>query len=342
MAAAVPVATAPLPPNNSRPDPAPARVTEVLPNDEFQTQVARALTAHESSLNQLRQQLELDFLVYDAEVKQQLEDALASHVPTGGTPKRVSTFKLVLARLVADGVPGGRRLDSESKEHLTSSLLRFKPKKPTPKNNYPWVFTLAPAVGATQNFREALADLAAHGGNDRVKVRKPLSNWGPAVSLLAERVLGKDVKGKGKDKGKEKDGKKGKGKGSKSKDGGRGKGKDKPAAFVRTAPPPAALVPPTGPPPLQTAARSGSSTPTLPEEPTEAALTGGPSASSGAAPLQTYANLAAVDENAALDAEMDLDRPKREAEGSTAVPFKKSNSPAAERKAPAVAADARR
>ena len=60
-----------------------------------------------------------------------------------------------------------------------------------------------------------MADLVASGGNSRVQIRRPQQFWGPAVSALAQSVLGKEKgeKGtKGKDKGKGK-GKKGKSRG---------------------------------------------------------------------------------------------------------------------------------
>ena len=166
---------------------------------EFQQQAVRALTAHETALNQMKANLELDFLVYDEGLKQELVDTAADN--TGNTPKRVAAFKVVVARLLADEIPGARRLEAETNENLVAALLRFKPKKDTPREGFPWVWTLAPGVGVTQNFREAVSDLAAHGGNERLKVRRPLQYWGLAVSALAQTVLGKDGKAKGKGKG---------------------------------------------------------------------------------------------------------------------------------------------
>ena len=188
-----------------------------MSQEDFQVAVARALTAHETTLNLAKQQLELDLLLVDEGLKQEVVDALASAGPTA--VKRVVAIKVVTGRLLADEIPGGRRLAGESDQHLADSILRFKPKQAkhdTPRDGKPWVWTLAPSFGATQNFREALADLAANGGNERLKVRRPQVFWGPAVRALAEGVLGKDVKGKGKGdkndgKGKGKDGK-GKGK----------------------------------------------------------------------------------------------------------------------------------
>ena len=141
-------------------------------SNEFQQQVVRVLAAHETALNQVKQQLELDFLVYDEGLKQELVDVVAD--TTGNPPKRVAAFKVVVGRLLADEIPGARRLEAETNENLAAALLRFKPKKDTPKDGFPWVWTLAPGVGVTQNFREAVSDLAAHGGNDRLKVRRPL------------------------------------------------------------------------------------------------------------------------------------------------------------------------
>ena len=317
---------------------------------EFQQQVVRVLAAHETAVNQMKQQLELDFLVYDEGLKQELQGAMADNTGTGATPKRVTAFRVVVSRLVLDDIRGGRRLEAESNENLAAALLRFKPKKDTPRDGYPWVFTLAPGVGVTQNFREALADLAAHGGNERVKVRRPLPYWGPTVSALAQSVLGKDTKGKGKNKG-GKDGKKGKGKGGKDK-GGKGKGKDQPAgkgASRATAPPRFALptdAPPAGAPAATTTVPCASTTaaPVLATKaPTTPVLYGTRvdgdevvplvSSENSAGSTQTYASLVAADEAFTVDAEMAFESGKREntEAGEDQPGLKKSNSPVVER-----------
>ena len=299
-----------------------------MSQEDFQVAVARALTAHETTLNLAKQQLELDLLLVDEGLKQEVVDALASAGPTA--VKRVVAFKVVTGRLLADEIPGGRRLAGESDQHLADSILRFKPKQAkhdTPRDGKPWVWTLAPSFGATQNFREALADLAANGGNERLKVRRPQVFWGPAVRALAEGVLGKDVKGKGKGdkndgKGKGKDGK-GKGKKGKDKSKDKSRGKEKNEGKAKDAVPAAAFVPPTEPPP------STASTPTAEFGVSETAATENPSSGSG---TQSYAALVAEDEASSLDAEMAHLKRESKDVPEAAAPLKKSNSPVVERR----------
>ena len=212
--------------------------------------VVRALLAHETNLNQVKQCVEVDFLLHDEGLKQSVLDTADE-----GAGRRMKVFQLVTARLKADGVPGGTRLDSTSEEHLWDSLLRFKSRFDLPKEGAPWKFTLALSMGASNNFREAIADLVASGGNDRIQIRRPQSFLGPAVAELASTVLGKSkaAKGKGKGKAKGKEGGKSKkgsegqvqGKGGKGGKGGRGKGKGK--AKNQVPPPPEFSVPPGAP-----------------------------------------------------------------------------------------------
>ena len=305
-----------------------------MPQAEFQAHVTRALTAHETAVNLAKQEVELDFLLGDEKLKQEMVDALAAD--SGSTPKRVVAFKVVTARLVADEVPGARRLAAESEQNLTDGILRFKSRHFEPREGKPWVFSLAPGLGVTQNFREALADLAACGGNERLKVRRPLLHWGPAVSTLAQSVLGKDKSKKGGKEGSKGKGKGGKDKGKKGR--GKGKGKEKTAATNNAVPPAAAFVPPAAPPPTQTVP-SGGSTPTLPAETAEPTVAASEPSSGSTAPPATYASLAADDEANFLDAEMGVAGGKRDGDKalSAHVPFKKS-SPSVERKAPAKAA----
>ena len=190
------------------------------------------------------------------------------------------------------------------------------------------MWSLAPGHGITQNFREALADLVASGGNSRVQIRRQQQFWGPAVAALAQSVLGKEKGEKGK-KGKDKG--KGKGKGNKDKDKGqvetkgKGKGRGKAGGHGKgktvDAPPAAAFVPPAeAPPGVNAVDVDMDATPVL--------------ASSGASP--SYAALAAADEGSMIDAEFGYESAKRDGELlEPPIPMKKSNSPAADRGATA-------
>ena len=286
------------------------RAEVVLSQQEFQVLATKAICAHETATKQAKAQLEVDFLLQDEGLKQEMADAMAAAV---GNDKRVTAFKLVTTRLLADQIPGARRLSAESDEHLRDGLLRFKPQHVTAKEGKPWVWSLAPGHGITQNFREALADLVASGGNSRVQIRRPQQFWGPAVSALAQSVLGKE-KGEKGTKGKDK----GKGKGNKDKDKGqvvtKGKGKGRgrgqghgKGKTVDVAPAAAFVVPAEAPPVL---------------------------ASSGASP--SYAALAAADDDSMVSAEVGYESAKRDGELlEPPIPMKKSNSPAADRGATA-------
>ena len=189
-------------------------------------QIAMALWAQEREIKEMKQQLETDILVFDEGIKAKLVTALAGD----GKGKRVRAFKALVVEIAKDRWPGTNRLSEASDKTLEESLLRFKSWHKTPVNGKPWKFTLALGISAPTLVREAVGDLAAHGGTaGRVLFRRPLPTVGPTVQRLCDSVLpegkGPTAKGKGKGKGKHKGGYKdgGKGKhGGKAADGGKG------------------------------------------------------------------------------------------------------------------------
>ena len=226
----------------------------------FQEAVTRALIAHDRELGEVKQATQIDLLVCDPKLKQEAFDAWHT---AGLTDKRVEVLKVLAQRCVQDGIPGGTRLLAETNLNLSNSLLRFKPRFPDSlKEGSPWKICVTFSLGASSTFRGAFSDMIAHGGNERLKIRRPLVLPGRSVQELAQTVLGKDLKGKGKGKG----GKAGKGKdkSGKTKDKGKaGKGKDKSATTARSASPPpvassskvnptATPIPPEMTPPLST------------------------------------------------------------------------------------------
>ena len=91
----------------------------------FETQVTRALVAHEQAVLELRQSVEVDVVLWDAKLKQELQDVYATNP---GGDKRVPAFKLVVARLVNDNANGAAALAEIDNESLGKSIVRFKPK----------------------------------------------------------------------------------------------------------------------------------------------------------------------------------------------------------------------
>ena len=181
--------------------------------------MSKLVLTHENEISQLKQQLQLDFLLVHADLKKAVLAAV-EHGPSVG--KAVRAFKEVIAVLVADGVPGAARLRSASDQSLKELVLKFASPHKKPLEGKVWRWTLQLSTSASGPLREAVADVAAEGGSSRVLVRRPLSRPGPmALALEAlvypERAANRENKGKAKGKG----GKEGKGKG-RGNAGGRG------------------------------------------------------------------------------------------------------------------------
>ena len=166
--------------------------------------------AHERDIKQAKQAFELDFIIKDDEVKQKAATAADNGEPKG---KGIRAFKALISWLKSKGVTGCNRLSGESEHDLRASILRFKPTHSTYRTGKPWKFTLALGLGASPLVREAVAALAATGGNAEVLVRRPLLEGGPLVQELAA-AHGISTKGWGK-KGED---------GQKGWHGGKGKG----------------------------------------------------------------------------------------------------------------------
>ena len=185
-----------------------------------------ALWAHEREIREIKQQLETDVLIYDEQIKDRVYQALtgADH-----KQKRVAALKAVAGELIKDSLPGCNRICDASDKTLSHSVLRFSSKHKSPALNKQWKFTLALGVSATREIKEAVGELAAHGGvQGRALLRRPLPVVGSLVQSLCENELppGKGPKAKGKGKGKDKD--KGKGKNQdRAKSGGKGYGNSK-------------------------------------------------------------------------------------------------------------------
>ena len=343
---------------------APAPQTTVVETEKFQQLVVTTLLAHEIQLGEQKQALDVELLLWDEKLKDEVHTAWTDPNATGD--KRVTVIQLIADRFVTDGVPGGKRLRAETKEHLADSVVRFRAKPfKEPKEGKPWRFQLTPSLAQTDNFRSALSDLVASGGNDKVMVRRPQIRVGPAVSELAEKVLGKS-KGKGKSKltdskGSGKGGPKGKGKGGKNKGDKSGKGKTN---SVRSASPAVRVAPNSGPTKqtgqstsLNRQERAAVEADRAAEQARADAAAGSapPAASSDSAsaetitpvfvpptaPPPTYGSLVANDEAALLSAESASEATKRSGEveeteehdlladgiNSPPPPFKKSKSP---------------
>jgi hypothetical protein len=182
--------------------------------------LGRAALVHEWNIKELQQQTQLDLLVKDEGTKQEVLRALGDE--TSGEPRKVRCFRALVERLKADGVAGTTRLWDATASELKHADLRCKSPHDFPVEGKVWKFQLALSVSAGGELREALSDLAASGGSERVLARHPQAYLGPVCEEIAERIgKGKGVKGK---KG-GKDGKKGKpGKGAKNAKNGNGKG----------------------------------------------------------------------------------------------------------------------
>jgi hypothetical protein len=195
---------------------------------EFEAVAALAL-ATDAGIQRLRAQLELDVLVADGGLKAELQRVMA--LEGGNAPPRVRLFRTVVEVLRAGEVAGGNRLAGASDEELSNLLLRFAPAFREPLPDRPWRWNLALSTSAGTTERGAVADLAAHGGNERVMVRRPRQNPG-GLSLTVEKLVfparadAREAKGKAKGKGKvgkgmgKGGGKGGKGKGDKGRGGG--------------------------------------------------------------------------------------------------------------------------
>ena len=165
-------------------------------------QIAMALWAQEREIKELKQQLETVILVFDEGIKAKLATALAGD----GKGKRVRAFKALIVEIAKDRWPGTNRLSEASYKTLEESLLRFKSWHRTTAKGNLWKLTLALGISASTLVREAVGDLAAHGGTvGRVLFRRPLPTVGPTAQRVCDSVLpegkGTTAKGKGKGKG---------------------------------------------------------------------------------------------------------------------------------------------
>ena len=198
------------------------------------TRSALLSLAQETQIGLLRQQLELDFLLDSSAVKRAVQRALADGEPRG---KGLRAFQAVLAALREGEAAGTGRLESAGEQALKDLVLRFSSRFPTPMEGRTWKFTLAVSPSASLDLRGAVADLAAGGGTEGVKVRRPQMRLGRmAMELMAivdpERHAAQLDKGKGKGRGKAA----GKGKGKTAgKEGEKGKA-DKGAAAALAGP----------------------------------------------------------------------------------------------------------
>ena len=292
---------------------APAGDSQAAQQQAFQETVVRALIAHDRELGEVKQATQIDLLLCDPKLKQ---DAFDTWHTAGLADKRVDVLRVVAQRCVQDGIPGGTRLLAETDLNLSNSLLRFKPRFPDSlKEGSPWKVNVTFRPGASSTFREAFSDMIAHGGNERLKIRRPLVLPGRSVQELAQTVLGKDLKGKGKGKG----GRAGKGKdkSGKTKDKGRaGRGQAKASTTARSA----------SPPPVASSSKVNPTATPIPPE-----MAPPLSAPPGKAEVGSYASAAALDESAQLSAEGATKRAGEDGCEKEAPGLKKSNSPAAER-----------
>ena len=98
-----------------------------------ETVFARAVVAHEREVKELKQQAELDLLIRDEGIK------LAVVAAQQGDPagRRVSVLKAICGPLIGK-VQGCTRIVEASNISLGESVLRLKPKKPTPREGYQW------------------------------------------------------------------------------------------------------------------------------------------------------------------------------------------------------------
>ena len=189
--------------------------------------IARLALAHEREIRELRQAQDVDFVLVSTEAKRGVQRAVVEAEPGPGV--RTVAFRATLAALSSDGgdsgPPGTGRLSAASDKDLLELLLRFRPRHKEPIADRPWAWTATLALTARPTLREALADLAASGGNEAVLLRRPQIRMGPLATALANVVYpdGKGGgKGTGKGKGKGKPPGKAQGGGA---DGGRGPGR---------------------------------------------------------------------------------------------------------------------
>ena len=306
-------------------------------DSEFKQQVVRALMAHDRELNDMKQATQIDLLLVDEKLKQ---DAFDLWQTTGLPDKRVSVLRTIIQRCLDDQIPGGTRLNAESDVNLGNSLLRFRPRYPeSTKAGSPWKISVTFSLAATRMFLEAFSDMIAHGGNERLKIRRPLSLPGRAVTELAQNVLGKDLKGKGKGKGSKDYSGKGKHKG-------KGKGK---AKTLQTAPPRRSASPalpthtasaPSGRTDSDRAADRAKesaapamSPPPIVADPNAPQAMINSSEMTPLAPTLTYAAAVASDEGAQMMGETTTTTSKRTSDSTVAEEpgLKKSNSPNPER-----------
>ena len=192
--------------------------------------LAKTVLAQERAMAEIRQSVEVDFLIVDDAVKGSVVTATSAIGKGKGktTEKKIESLRAVLEALHEDQTPGTRRLLEVTRATLGESVVRFKPRKDTPLTGYVWKFTLALSLAATPKVKEALADLVASGGSARVLVRRPESKLGPLANEVAARFGLPGNKSKGKGKGDKGDPNKGKGPwGTYGKDSGGKGGKDK-------------------------------------------------------------------------------------------------------------------
>jgi len=181
-----------------------------LSQEDLTTLTAKLTLAQEAQLLNSRGESEVDFLIYNAQCKQEVRTALDK---APGKGKRVAAFRAVLEHL--RGTPGFTRLSTANDATLEAFLLRFKPAHKTSVEGKPWKFTLAKAATADADCSTALAEMYQKGGNQSVQLKRPLTHMGKLACAIEEKVYPERAQKRANEALE----RKGKGKGS----GGRGK-----------------------------------------------------------------------------------------------------------------------
>ena len=111
-----------------------------------------ACSSRAESQRKLEAAVCLDLVVVDEELKQQLHKCRVrwQEMDPKSFAQRVLTHSVLLKALVQllpEDFPGLKQLMALDAEALTVRLARLKPKHPTPKPGYPWIFVMTPAAG---------------------------------------------------------------------------------------------------------------------------------------------------------------------------------------------------
>ena len=183
------------------------RVAMAAPQEAI-AKMGKLLLAHDADIANIRQQLELDFIVKSETVKANLVNVMADGEARG---KGKRAFREVVAQLYRSSVPGTTRLYNASDTDMGNLILRFKPHPhKNPLAGKPWRFVFAMSTSAPPDLREGVAALAAAGGDDRVIIRRPLARMGPLARELeefvdperaAKRRADEEAKGRGRGRG---------------------------------------------------------------------------------------------------------------------------------------------